>query len=222
LSNIRVICGLGNPREQYKDSPHNAGFRVIEGLAKQLDIYCKSPEESLLRAIFQEKGWLYIGEQATEAYSFRKYQYDDVKVYLLTPLLFMNLSGAAINRFIWDEDIYFDKTTDLLVVYDELDIPFGDIKVVATGSAGNNNGCKNIDEVLGLNGKWHRVKVGTQPSYKVLDKLKYVIEPIPKDYETPMLESEQKAQRACLSWVHNGIQTAMNFFNTKPKVKENQ
>lgn len=225
MSKIRVIVGLGNKGPEYQNTPHNAGFRTIDRLNQMLRSNVDaSPEERLLRAIFSEPSAFKFTrreEGSARQYSFTKFISDSKEVYLVKPLLFMNNSGFAIDAFLGLENLDINRSTELLVVYDELDIPMGNIKVAAAGSPGNNNGCKNIDAVLALQGNWNRVKVGTAPPFKVYDKIGYVLSDTQPKYVEDITAGEELAASACIDWIDKGIDKTMSIYNQKVKGKEN-
>lgn len=198
MSNTKVICGLGNPGTQFTNTPHNSGFRVIDHLETALD----------KNFLFSEEG---------KEYQYTKYEYEGNTVYLIKTLFYYNLTGTVLGKFLNDMKLVINDNVDLLIVHDELDIDLGKIKVVASGSTGNSNGCKNIDEVLGLNGNWNRIKVGIKPDYKLTDKVNYVIGPLPLDKPHPLNVGELLALNAAMLWLSKGIMPAMNVFNTKVK-----
>ena len=202
-----VVTGLGNPGEEFKNTPHNSGFRVVDKILK--DLRSKTdlkPEELLLREIFNEPVWLHVRDRNLSGwYSCQEWTYgtldNKVEVYFLTPLLFMNLSGHGIEKFLIVEGPRLNLTKDMLVIHDDLDIPMGEALFRASGGPGNNNGCKDIDSTLNLNGKWNRIKVGTGTHFKIYDKVGYVLAPIAESNKDRMADGESSAAKIALRWI---------------------
>lgn len=121
---MKLICGLGNPGEKYTKTRHNVGFRFIDAYAKAHDF----PD-------FEEKGKYWITEKGQ---GFKK-------VILLKPTTFMNLSGEAVQEVL---QFYKIEPKDLLVVYDDVDLPLGTLRYRESGSAGTHNGMKSIIQCL--------------------------------------------------------------------------
>lgn len=135
-----MVVGLGNPGERYARTRHNAGFDVIEILASQLGIRMNKRKSQAL-----------LGEGVL----------DGAKIVLVKPQTFMNLSGESVAPlFQW----YKPKLSDLIVVYDDVDLPMGSIRVRASGSAGTHNGMRSVTSLLGqCNFPRVRVGVGNPP-----------------------------------------------------------
>ena len=134
MSRVRVIVGLGNPGAQYARNRHNIGFLAIDRLAQQLG------------ATWQKKP---LCEQAEARFS-------TGKVFLIKPLTFMNSSGAAVAPLMRFHQ--FDSS-ELLVIHDDLDLPFGRLRIRTGGSSGGQNGVKDIAEKLGSD-QFVRLKLG--------------------------------------------------------------
>lgn len=195
---IKIIVGLGNPGMEFAKTPHNIGFRVIDSLAQ--DLY-KVSETVTVR---NEKTYWLV-----------EYLYKDHRVILVKPLRYMNLSGTGIYEALRAYGVKVDLSTQMLVIHDELDIESNLIKVVETGNPGNNNGCKNIDEVLDLEGKWHRIKVGAKPVESIFDKVSYVIGNMSSKQTEEITKGERKAKQAALNWIASDITSTMSLFNKK-------
>ena len=132
---MKLIVGLGNPGDEYKNTRHNIGFRYIDLMSKSLNI-----------TSFREK---FNGLYARD-----KYMGEDI--ILLKPLSYMNLSGEVVVKFL---DYFKIKPEDVLIIHDDLDMPLGRIKLKENGSSGGHNGIKNI--ILNLNTeKFKRLKIG--------------------------------------------------------------
>ncbi len=121
---MKLICGLGNPGDKYARTRHNVGFRVLDLLAQKLNF----PE-------FSEKGKYLLSEKGR----------GENKIFLMKPLTYMNLSGEAVMEVL---NFYKIEPKDLLVVYDDVDLPLGKLRYRDSGSAGTHNGMKSIIEQL--------------------------------------------------------------------------
>ena len=146
-----IIAGLGNPDRQYEGTRHNAGFDVIDRIAEKYNI-----------AVDTKKHRAYIGKGIIEGQ----------KVILAKPQTYMNLSGESIRSLV---DYYkVDEETELLVVYDDISLDVGQLRIRAKGSAGGHNGIKNIIAHLGTQ-VFPRIKVGVGEKPKGYDLADYVL-----------------------------------------------
>ena len=121
---MKLICGLGNPGEKYARTRHNVGFRALDLLAEKMDF---PPFEERGKYLLSEKGQ---GKN---------------RIFLMKPLTFMNLSGEAVSEFL---NFYKMSSSELTVVYDDVDLPLGKLRYRESGSAGTHNGMKSIVEHL--------------------------------------------------------------------------
>ena len=186
-----IIAGLGNPTKQYENTRHNAGFGVIDYLSEKYQIPVK---QAGYRALY---GSGYIEGQ---------------KVILLKPLTYMNLSGESIRACI---DFYkIDPEEELIVVYDDISLAPGKLRVRAKGSAGGHNGIKNIIQHLGGQ-KFARIKVGVGEKPAGWDLADYVLGQFSKEDQKLMDQAFEEAAAAAVSIITEGIDAAMNRFNGK-------
>lgn len=199
-----IIVGLGNPGRKYDGSRHNAGFDVIDEL---VDRYHFGGPERFGKSM--------IG----------KGRIGDRKVVLVKPLTYMNLSGEAVQ-----EIVHFykaDPREDLLVISDDIDLEIGRLRIRKKGSAGGHNGLRNIVQHLGTE-EFARIRVGVgakpDPDYELAD---YVLGHFSGEERKIMDEAVAKAAEAAACAVTDGIDLAMNRYNTprkrkkkSPKVKE--
>ncbi len=197
-----LIVGLGNPGEKYAHTRHNVGFDVLTLLAEKLQI-----------PITRSKGNALIGEG----------QYAGEKVVLCQPQTYMNLSGEAVRQLL----AWYKLTPDrMMVVYDDIDLPFGWLRIRPNGSAGTHNGMRSIVECIGaVDFPRIRVGIGSKPAqYELAD---WVL----SHYNTPeerqtAYDAYMQAADAAMAWMKSGINTAMNRFNTKkpkpPKLPKTQ
>ncbi|RWZ51255.1 aminoacyl-tRNA hydrolase [Halobacillus fulvus] len=187
---MKCIVGLGNPGKKYEQTRHNVGFMVIDELAKQ-------NQWSLSQTKFRG---LYTTEHV-----------NGEKVLLLKPQTYMNLSGESLRAFM---DYYEIDPDDVLVVYDDLDLPPGKIRLRKKGGHGGHNGIRNIIDHLGTK-EFKRLRVGIgrpQGSVTVID---YVLGSFPKQEQTAVRESIEDSAKACEAWIEKPFNEVMNDFNTK-------
>ncbi len=188
MAEIKMVVGLGNPGDEYVDTRHNAGFRVIDLLS------C-----ALKTDVRKRKFGARFGEG----------EFADKKLILLKPWRFMNRSGQVVATAV---GFYKLQLGDLLVVTDDLALSPGRIRIRAKGSAGGHNGLADIIEKLGTN-EFGRLRVGIGQSSEE-EAVKYVLDK-PTEQEKPLLdEAIEWAREAVLCWVEYGIEAAMNKFNT--------
>ena len=146
---MKLIVGLGNPGNDYKNTRHNIGFQLLDYIANDRKI-------SFSRNKFNG--------------DFAKLSINGEKVILLKPLLYMNLSGEVIGKFV---SFYKIKLDDILVIHDDLDMNFGRVKIVYNSSSGGHNGIKDIEAHLGSR-KYARLKIGIAHD-KSIDTKDYVL-----------------------------------------------
>lgn len=188
-----IIAGLGNPDRQYEGTRHNAGFDVIDRIAEKYNIAVDTKKH---RACI---GKGIIGGQ---------------KVILAKPQTYMNLSGESIRSLV---DYYkIDEENELLVVYDDISLDVGQLRIRAKGSAGGHNGIKNIIAHLGTQ-VFPRIKVGVGEKPKGYDLADYVLGHFSKAERERMEEGYDNAVRAAEMIVSGQLNEAMNEFNRKKK-----
>lgn len=192
-----VFVGLGNPGPKYAMTRHNMGFLLIESFARLHGVTLK--EEKKLQA---KTGKCQIGEWT---------------VHLLMPLTYMNLSGQAVGRFI----NYFKLTTDnVVVVTDDVAIPFGELRLREKGSAGGHNGLKSVEQHLGSH-CYTRLRVGigrgVDPGQELSD---YVLDPFNKSEMEQLPSLLNQGVKALELLLKDSLQNAMNVVNSKLKPQE--
>jgi PTH1 family peptidyl-tRNA hydrolase len=186
-----MVVGLGNPGSEYVDTRHNTGFKVIDAIAKTLDLEVKQ------RKFGARFG---IGE------------FSDKKLILLKPWNFMNRSGQAVATAV---GFYKLALSDLLVVTDDLALDPGRIRLRSKGSAGGHNGLADIIEKLGtIEFARCRVGIGTPGEEVWQNQIDYVLGKPAEKQKHLLAEAIEKAKDAVLCWVESNIETAMNRFNS--------
>lgn len=183
-----LIIGLGNPEPEYSNTRHNMGFDVINMLSKEFDISVNKTKFNALNGTGSING---------------------EKVILVKPQTFMNLSGQAIREYV---NFYKVDLNNVIVVYDDIDIEKGKIKIRKNGSAGSHNGMKSVISEIGTE-KFPRIRVGTgKPLYKN-DLINYVLEKISEEEREILNQGIISAKEAIKEILKNGIDKAMNKFN---------
>ncbi len=191
-----LIVGLGNPTLQYEGTRHNVGFDVIDLLADKYNITVET-----------RKGRAYIGKGMMEG----------KKVILAKPQTYMNLSGESVRSLV---DYYkIDEESELLIVYDDVSLGVGQLRIRKKGSAGGHNGIKNIISHLGTN-VFIRIKIGVGEKPKKYDLADYVLSCFSKAEREQMEEGYEKAVRAAVMILNGETDAAMNEYNRKAKQEE--
>lgn len=183
-----LIVGLGNPEEEYSKTRHNMGFNAINKIAEKYNIKVK-----------QRKFQALYGSGIIE----------NEKVILLKPQTYMNLSGNSVKEAI---DFYKININHLIVIYDDMDIEPGKIKIRKKGSAGGHNGMKSIIQQLGTE-NFSRIRIGIGRPIHKGDEINYVIGAIPEDEVLKLDEGTEKAKDAVFEFIKNGIDITMNKYN---------
>ena len=184
-----IIAGLGNPGRQYAGTRHNMGFNVVTRIADDYKMQITIKEHKALCA----KG--FIGGK---------------KVLLALPQTYMNLSGESIRELVNYYKI--DPETELMVIYDDISMDVGRIRMRAKGSAGGHNGIKNIIAELGTD-VFPRMKVGVGEKPKGWDLADYVLGRFSDEENEVMRRMLAKGSDACRDFILYGIQEAMNRYN---------
>lgn len=186
---MRIIVGLGNPGLKYENTRHNVGFKVMDQIAKNLNM-----------------------EFSTEKFEakFAKAKIKGEDVILLKPLTYMNNSGFALRACL---DFYKASPKDVLVIYDDVDLPVGKIRLRQKGSAGGHNGIKSIIQCI-FTQDFDRIRVGVGKDPKI-DMIHWVLGKIPKEEETVMEEVYSQCAKAAIYSIHHDFSDTMNRFNKK-------
>lgn len=188
-----IIIGLGNPDAKYQETRHNAGFDVIDRLADKYNI-----------AVDTKKHRAYIGKGIIEGQ----------KVVLAKPQTYMNLSGESVRSLV---DFYkVDPEEEILVIYDDISLDVGQLRIRKKGSAGGHNGIKNIIAHLGTS-VFARIKVGVGEKPKGYDLADYVLGHFSKAEKEMMSEGYDQATEAVAMIVSGETDQAMNHYNKKKK-----
>lgn len=182
-----LIVGLGNPEADYAKTRHNMGFNVINQLAKEygIEIARKKFNSEYENAIIEGQ-----------------------KVILVKPQTFMNLSGEAVIQFV---DFYKIELDKVIIIYDDIDIEPGKIRIRKSGSPGSHNGMKSVVHYL-KNENFTRIRVGIgRPDEQ--NMIEYVIGNVPEEEMELLNSGVKKAKEALVELLKNGVDVAMNKYN---------
>jgi PTH1 family peptidyl-tRNA hydrolase len=193
---VKVIVGLGNPGIEYQFTPHNLGFLAIDRIANNLGVEVRNRQCRALTARAVIAGQ---------------------PVILAKPETFMNLSGLSVRELVAEYQV--DVKSDLIVIYDELDLPFGQVRIRPRGGTAGHNGMESIIGALGTQ-EFIRVRLGIAPDHPVRDGARYVLAQFKKlQYDAVDLLLDTAAD-AVTAIVTDGAQAAMNRFNRKAQSEE--
>ena len=187
MGDMKIVVGLGNPGDEYANTRHNMGFKVIDSLAKSLEIEVKKRR---------------FGAR------FGSGEFADKKLILLKPWQFMNRSGQSVATAV---GFYKVSVGDLLVITDDMDLKPGRIRIRAKGSAGGHNGLADIIEKLSTN-EFSRCRIGIGRSREE-DAVDHVLDKPSKEEEPLLAEAIERARKAVLCWIEYGTEKTMNEFN---------
>ena len=189
---MKLIVGLGNPGKEYENTRHNTGFLCLDKLADTL-------KTNVNRRAFNAL----IG----------KVNYKGEQVILMTPQTYMNLSGEAVGKAV--RYYHLDPANDVLVVYDDLDLPVGNIRLREGGSAGGHNGIKSIIAHLGTQ-QFCRIRIGIGND-KARDTKDYVLSGFHGEENEKWNEAINLSAEACQQFIYDRFQNVMNKYNSKNK-----
>ncbi len=186
-----LIVGLGNIGVEYVNTRHNMGFMVLDAWAQASNISFESGR---------------YGSTATVSFKGRKFT-------LLKPSTYMNLSGKAVRYWMTELKI---PVENLLVISDDLNIPFGTLRLRKNGSAGGHNGLTNINELIGTQ-EYARIRVGIGNDFGRGQQVDYVLGELSKEESEMMPEVSKRVIDGVKAWAMMGADKAMNMVNTRPK-----
>ena len=190
-----LIVGLGNPENEYANTRHNMGFCTINKIAAEFKIDMTKTKFNGIYGTGMIEGQ---------------------KVVLLKPQTYMNLSGDAVKAF-WD--YYKLDLEDLIIIYDDIDVGKGNIKIRKKGSSGSHNGMKSIVQNLGTE-EFTRIRIGIGRPEHSNDMINYVIGKIDEEEQKRLAPGIDLAKDATIEIIKNGVDMAMNKFNVRNKKEE--
>ena len=188
-----LVVGLGNIGVEYANTRHNMGFMVLDAWAQASNIVFESGR---------------YGSTTTISFKGRKFT-------LLKPSTYMNLSGKAVRY--WMNELKV-PVENLLVISDDLNIPFGTLRLRKNGSAGGHNGLTNINEMIGTQ-NYARIRVGIGNEFGRGQQVNYVLGELSKEELLEMEEISKRVIEGVKDWATIGADRAMNMVNTKPKAE---
>jgi peptidyl-tRNA hydrolase, PTH1 family len=188
---VKLIVGLGNPGPEYEQTPHNLGFLVVDRIADDQKVEIRNRQCRALTARTT------IGQE---------------QVVLAKPETFMNLSGAAVRELVSKLEIVPDM--DLIVIQDELDLPFGILRIHRNRSSAGHNGIESIIDSLGTK-DFLRIRIGVAPQHKVEDGKEYLLSPMRKAQLKALDPIIADAAEATTMIVKEGAAVAMQRFNRR-------
>ncbi|MDZ7289211.1 MAG: aminoacyl-tRNA hydrolase [candidate division KSB1 bacterium] len=186
-----LIVGLGNPGSRYAHTRHNVGFKVVERMAERLGLGFRAG-----------KGDYLIAAAAAGA---------EVKaaILLMKPLTFMNNSGLAVRQAI---DYFKVDLPQVLIIFDDYQLPLGKLRLRARGSDGGHNGMASVIQHLGTQ-EVPRLRIGIGSEFAKGEMIDHVLSPFSKEEQELMPAAYDRAVEAALSFVNDGLEQAMNRFN---------
>src|SRR5713101_4287872 len=187
---MRLIVGLGNPGPEFQWTPHNLGFLAVDELANRGSIRVERPEGKALVG----RGKL-AGEE----------------VLLAKPQTYMNLSGVSIRELLEKHEVAVDE---LLVLWDEVQLPWGTIRIHREGSAGSHNGAESVIGSLGTQ-QFARLRLGCGPEHPLSGRKEYVLRPMKKAELEVAAEMIGEAADAVEMILTNGMEAALNRYNRR-------
>ena len=183
-----LIVGLGNPGTEYAATRHNIGFDMVTYLSDKYGIALRSKE-----------GKAIVGKGVIEGQ----------KVMLVQPQTYMNLSGESVRALM---DYYKLTTDEIVIIYDDISMPVGQVRIRPKGSAGGHNGIKSIIAHLGTQ-EFPRVRIGVGEKPARMDLADYVLGRFPKEEAETMTTAFKDGAAAVVDMMTEGVEAAMNHFN---------
>ena len=193
---MKLIVGLGNPGIEYQFTPHNLGFLAVDRIAEQCGVRVNN------RNCRAQTARARIGE---------------TDVVLAKPETFMNLSGQSVRELV--QEYQAQPEMDLVLLYDELDLPFGTLRIRPRGRSAGHNGVESVIGALGTQ-EFLRIRMGVGPDHPVGDGAKYVLSQFKKSQYPVIDQVLDTAFDAVKIILAEGVQAAMNRFNRKPEEEE--
>jgi len=183
-----LVAGLGNPGEEYADTPHNLGFKVVDRLAEMHKIRVTRRDSRALTGVGQIAG------------------HDAM---LAKPQTFMNLSGTSLAPLMEKHSL---TAADLILVYDELALPWGSLRIKPRGSSAGHNGVDSAIRSLGTS-DFVRVRLGIHPGHPLASGIDYLLSPIKRSLEKELEQLVADGADAVVSIIAEGVEKAMTRFN---------
>jgi len=187
-----LVAGLGNPGEEYADSPHNLGFKVVDRLAEMHGIRVTRRDSKALAGVGQIAGR---------------------DVMLAKPQTFMNLSGTSLKPLMEKHSL---TAADLILVYDELALPWASLRVKPRGSSAGHNGVDSVIRSLGTTG-FVRVRLGIHPGHPLASGVNYLLSPMKRSLKKELEQLVADGADAVVSIITEGVEKAMTKYNRRAR-----
>jgi len=200
---VKLIVGLGNPGIEYQFTPHNLGFLTIDRIANGLGIEVRNRQCRALTARATIDTKTTAGEP----------------VILAKPETYMNLSGLSVRELVEEHQI--DVTRDLIVIYDELDLPWGSLRVRPKGSAAGHNGTIDVIEKIGTQ-EFPRIRLGVHPGHSLPSGKDYLLSRFTRQQTETLDAFVDLAADATESIIAEGVEKSMTKFNRRAQGNTNE
>jgi len=195
---VKLVVGLGNPGIEYQFTPHNLGFLTVDRIAQRYGVDVASRRCQAATAKVKLAGH---------------------EVLLAKPETYMNLSGLSVSKLL--DDLEINPSDGLIVVYDELDLRFGTVRLKQRGGTAGHNGIESLIGSLGTD-EFVRVRLGIEPDHPVRDGAKYVLAQFKKSQLEAVDDLIERGADAVEAILKDGLAAAMNRFNQRPKKEEKE
>jgi len=195
---VKLIVGLGNPGIEYQFTPHNMGFLAVDRIAEQCGVRVSNRQCRALTG---------------------KAVIADHEVLLAKPETYMNLSGMSVRELVSEYEV--DPARDLIVIYDELDLPLGAIRIRQRGRSAGHNGMESIIGALGSD-EFVRMRLGIGPDHPVKDGARYVLGQFKKSQYEAVNQELDTAAEAVQVILDEGVAKAMSLYNRRPEPPEEE
>ena len=187
---MRLIFGLGNPGPEYEFSPHNLGFGVVDRLAGRHSVRVT------------RKQWHSLCG---------RFAWNEEEIWLIQPQTFMNQSGVAVRDWMTKQEC---GPGDILVIADELDLPWGQLRIRQQGGAAGHHGLESVIESLGTK-QFARLRIGVRPDHPVADSIRYLLTPVGRSRRRELDAVLDRAADAVDAILRVGVPRAMTTFNRR-------
>jgi PTH1 family peptidyl-tRNA hydrolase len=198
MASVKLIVGLGNPGAEYEFSPHNMGFAVVERLASRHSVRLTRRQWQSLCGKLEMSGR--EGDRGEAS-----------ALWLIQPQTFMNLSGAAVKDWLVKTG---STPEEMLVIYDELDLPWGSIRIRPRGGSAGHHGLESIIGSI-ASPDFPRLRIGVAPERRGVDSVDYLLSPVKRSQRAEMDEIIGRAADAVETILKHGVVKAMNQFNKR-------
>lgn len=192
---MKLIFGLGNPGTEYEFSPHNLGFGVVDRLAEQQGVRVSRKQAHSLCA---------------------RFRFEEEAVWLIKPQTYMNESGVAVREWVSKQGY---GPEDIVVIHDELDLPWGQLRIRQQGGAAGHHGIESIIDSLGTK-QFTRLRIGVRPEHEIEDPIGYLLTPVRRSRRAEMEALLGRAADAVETILRLGAARAMTAFNRREASSE--